>query len=171
MIASADLTPELKAAADGARSLEELAVWLDAHKVKYGRTQVARATTDLAPELSAKLLGMAKGQLFIVKEGERALLISIAETRDAPVTLATASAQIGQFLVNQKNKESAAAEISRLRATAKIDYINKSMALDAKAAPAMQAAVAPANGGALPAPSVTEPNAKEALERGVAGLK
>jgi peptidyl-prolyl cis-trans isomerase C len=171
VIASNDLTPELKAAADGAKSIEELAVWLDAHKVKYGRSQVARTTTDLSPELSAKLLGMSKGQLFIVKEGERALLISIAETKDAPVTLAVASPQIGQFLLNQRNKEGAAAELSRLRSTAKIEYINKAMALDAKAAPAPAPATAAQPDGAATTPAADDAKARAALERGVAGLK
>jgi peptidyl-prolyl cis-trans isomerase C len=164
VIASSDLTPELKAAADGAKSLEEVAVWMDAHKIKYGRTQVARSSADLNPELSAKLLAMAKGQLFVVKEGERSMLISIAEIKEAPVTLEVASQQIGQFLMNKKNKDAAAAELARLRSSAKIEYLNKSMALDAKAP-----AGAPAAGGkAGPAPGS---NDKAALERGVAGLK
>jgi peptidyl-prolyl cis-trans isomerase C len=172
IIASSDLTPELKAAADNAKSLEELAVWLDAHKVKFGRTQVSRTTADLAPELSAKLMAMSKGQLFVVKEGERSMLISIAEIKDAPVTIDVASQQIEQYLMNKKTKDAAAAELARLRATAKIEYINKSMAVDPKAAPLPAAAPAPA-----PALSETTPatpadaNAKAAIDRGVAGLK
>ncbi|MEO7496045.1 MAG: EpsD family peptidyl-prolyl cis-trans isomerase [Massilia sp.] len=172
---SSALTPELKAAADAAKSLEEVAVWLDAHRVKYGRTQVARSTADLAPTLASRLLGMPKGQLFVVKEGERAMLIAIADIKDAPVSLEVASPQIAQFLVNQKNKETAAAELSRLRAAAKINYINKSMAIDPKATPAPLAAPAVAEGTDAPtaaaAPASADPNAKAALERGVAGLK
>jgi peptidyl-prolyl cis-trans isomerase C len=175
IMASTDLTPEVKATADGAKSLEEVAVWLDAHKIKYGRTQVTRSTADLNPEVSQKLLAMPKGQIFIVKEGERALLISIAETRDAPVTLQVAGPQIAQYLSTQKNKELAANEVKRLRSTAKIEYMNKSMMPDATspatapAAPATAAAApAPAAPLASPAASGTD---KAALDRGVAGLK
>lgn len=163
VIASADLTPQLKAAADVAKSLEEVAAWMAARKIKFGRAQVTRSTTDLSHEMSARLLGMQKGQLFIVKEGERSLLIAIADLRDAPVTLDVAAQQIEQFLVNKRNKERAAAELARLRASAKIEYLNQSMALDAK--PAAAAALA-APGGAAPAAA-----AKAALDRGVAGLK
>ena len=98
--------------------------------------------------MSAKLLAMPKGQLFIVKEGERSLLIAIAEVREAPVTLEVAAPQIEQFLVNRRNKESAAAELARLRAGAKIEYLNKSMAMDAKPVPA----AAVAGRAAAPAP-------------------
>jgi peptidyl-prolyl cis-trans isomerase C len=69
VIGANDLTPEVRSAADSAKSLEEVAVWLDAHKIKYGRTQITRSTADVPPQLSSKLLGMPKGQLFVVKEG------------------------------------------------------------------------------------------------------
>jgi EpsD family peptidyl-prolyl cis-trans isomerase len=166
IIPAADLTAETRAAADSARSIEEVAVWLDAHKIKYGRAQVTRSTSDLAPQLSAKLLGLPKGQLFIVKEGERAMLIAIGEVRDAPVTLQVAAPQIEQFLAKNRNKELATAEVQRLRATARIEYMNKSMMPDAKT---------PAAGAPAPAPALADGAAatadKAALDRGVAGLK
>jgi peptidyl-prolyl cis-trans isomerase C len=180
VIPAAALTPDLRAAADGAKSLEEVAVWLDAHKVKYGRAQVTRSTADLAPQLAQKLLSMPKGQLFIVKEGDRAMLISIAEVHEAPVTLQVAQQQIEQFLANKKNKELAAAEVQRLRSGAKIEYMNKAMMPDAKtpapepAAAAAAAAPAVAGPAVAPAPAAAEatgPADKAALERGVAGLK
>lgn len=192
VIGANDLTPEVRAAADSAKSLEEVAVWLDAHKLKYGRTQVTRSTADVPPELSSKLLGMPKGQLFVVKEGPRAMFISVTEVKDAPVTLAVASPQIEQFLVNKKNKELATAELQRLRADAKIEYLNKSLMPDPKSAPTLPAGAAPASavagangapvadqqGGvhangaaAAPAPAPESNADKAALDRGVAGLK
>jgi EpsD family peptidyl-prolyl cis-trans isomerase len=191
VIGANDLTPEVRAAADSAKSLEEVAVWLDAHKLKYGRTQVTRSTADVPPELSSKLLGMPKGQLFVVKEGPRAMFISVTEVKDAPVTLAVASPQIEQFLVNKKNKELATAELQRLRADAKIEYLNKSLMPDPKSAPTLPAgavpasAVAGANGApvadqqggvhangaaAAPAPASDNNADKAALDRGDAGL-
>ena len=185
VISANDLTPEVRSAADSAKSLEEVAVWLDAHKIKYGRNQVTRSTADVPPQLSSKLLGMPKGQLFVVKEGPRAMFISVADVKDAPVNLQVASSQIEQFLMNRKNKELAAAELQRLRSTAKIEYLNKSMVPDPKAAPALPAgapatsAVANADPAAPAAAPVSETapadNAsgadKAALDRGVAGLK
>jgi len=169
VIATSDLTPEVRAAADGAKSLEEVAVWLDAHKIKYGRTQITRSTADMPPQLSDKLLGMPKGQLFVVKEGARAMFIAVAEVKDAPVSLQVAAPQIEQFLMKKKNQELAADELKRLRTSARIEYLNKAMAPDQKPAalpasapaPAVAPSSAPAEGGAD----------KAALDRGVAGLK
>ncbi|MET0855873.1 MAG: EpsD family peptidyl-prolyl cis-trans isomerase [Telluria sp.] len=163
VLASADLTPPVKAAADAAKSLDEVAAFMEARKIRFVRTQVTRSTTDLSPEMSKRLLDMQKGQLFIVKEGERSLVISIAEVRDAPVTLDIAAQQIEQFLANKRNKERAAAEMARLRAGAKIEYLNKSMALDAR-----PAAAVPAAASAASAPGAA---AKAAIDRGAAGLK
>jgi EpsD family peptidyl-prolyl cis-trans isomerase len=192
VIADKDLTPEVRSAADSAKSLEEVAVWMDAHKIKYGRTQITRSTADVPPQLSTKLLGMPKGQLFVVKEGGRAMFITVTEVKDAPVTLAVAGPQIEQFLVNKKNKELASAELQRLRSTAKIEYLNKSMMPDPKSAPTLPGGGAPTSAvagadaapvadhnGSAPAaapagsPDRTDAAAtdKAALDRGVAGLK
>lgn len=159
VIDSDSMTDALKAAMDSAKNLDEVAAWLDAHKIQFARTQISRATSDLPPELSAKLLAMPKGQLFIIKEGKRSLLISIADIKDAPVTLAAARPQIEQFLFNKKNKELADAEIARLRASAKIEYFGKAAANKA-AAPAAAAT-----------PAAAAASTEAVNERGAAGLK
>jgi hypothetical protein len=113
------------------------------------------------------------------------MFISVAEVKDAPVSLQVASSQIEQFLVNRKNKELAAAELQRLRSTAKIEYLNKSMMPDPKAAPTLPAGAGPTSAvaNADPAAPSAVPAAdnapaenasgadKAALDRGVAGLK
>jgi peptidyl-prolyl cis-trans isomerase C len=178
VIAANDLTPEVRTAADQAKSLEEVAVWLDAHKVKYGRSQITRSTTDVPAPLTTRLLGQPKGQLFVLKEGQRAMFISLTEVKDAPVNLQIASGQIEQYLMAQKNKELAAAELQRLRANAKIEYLNKSMAPAANSGPMPAAsgpssAVAGAGHAATAglAPVESAGTDKGALDRGVAGLK
>ena len=157
VIATKDLDPALKAAMDAAKSLEEVAVWMDAHQVKFARTQISRTSADLAPELVAKLLAMPKGQLFIIKEGERSMLIALADVKEAPVTLEAAAPQIEQFLFNKRSKEAADIELKRLRSTAKIEYLNKS---DVPAKPAVESVAAAS------ASASVDSNAK-----GVAGLK
>ena len=170
IIATADVNDGLKAAMDSAKSLEEVAAWLDANKVKYARTQLSRTSADLAPELSGKLLAMPKGQLFIIREGDRTLLISLADIKDSPVTLAQAAPQIEQFLFNKKNKDAADAELARLRATAKIEYMNQA---EKKTPPAAVAsAVASASAPVVPAAPVAPAAPDHDVNaRGVAGLK
>lgn len=142
-----EVTDELKAVMDKTRSLDDVAAWLDQHKVKYQKAQLSRSGSELPPELSAKLLALAKGQLFIVREGERSMLVTIADIRSSPVELDAARPQIEQYLVAKKGKEAAEEEVKRLRASAKIAYINQPSPVADAGAPAT------------------------ALERGVAGLK
>lgn len=175
IIPSSDVNDKLKATMDGAKSLEEVAVWLEANSVKFGRTQVSRTSADLAPDLSSKLLSMPKGQLFIVREGDRTLLISLADVKDSSVTLAQSAPQIEQFLFNKKNKDAADAELKRLRAQAKIEYLNKKDASPAPATttPAAPAAASTPTAASTPATPAAPVNglSPEANERGVAGLK
>lgn len=163
VLLSRDIDDALKGVIDNAKSLEEVANWLEAHKIKFARNQVSRTTSDLPVELGTKLLGMPKGQLFIVREGERSVLTSIADIKDSPVPLEAAAPQIEQFLMNKKNKDAAAAELARLRAAAKITYQNKADEPAPVAGPAASvSATVPASASA---------DAGSANERGVSGLK
>jgi peptidyl-prolyl cis-trans isomerase C len=170
VLATSDINDDVKKAIDTSKSLEEVAVWLDSHKIRYGRGQLSRSSTDLPPELSKRLLAMPQGQMFIIREGARSLLISIADIKDAPLTLEQAAPQIEQFLFNKKNKDAAEAELKRLRSTAKIEYMNQ----PAGTAPQTPAAT-PATPSAPAPAAATEPAAPAtdaaANERGVAGLK
>jgi EpsD family peptidyl-prolyl cis-trans isomerase len=162
---TADVNDEVKKAMDGAKSLEEVAAWLDSKGIKFSRAQLTRTSAELPPELSSRLLAMPKGQLFIIREGERSMLISIADVKDSPVALEQASAQIEQYLFNKKNKEAAEAEVKRLRSTAKIEYMNApgGGAPATAAAPAAAAPAVQADAGGAPS--------ADAAARGVAGLK
>jgi len=172
VVETKDLTDELKQVADSTRSLDDVAAWMDAHKVKYLRTQASRTTSDLAPDMSAKLKSMPRNQLFVVKEGDRSMLVSIVEVKDNPASLEMAAPQIERFLVNKRNKDAADAELARLRASAKIEYLNKAAATAAAAPPAPLATAgqAPAT-PAAPAATAAAPTDSAAAARGVAGLK
>ncbi|MYM65296.1 peptidyl-prolyl cis-trans isomerase, EpsD family [Pseudoduganella sp. FT55W] len=171
VVATKDLSPELKAVLDANKSLEEVASWMEAHKVEFSRSQAARATSDLPPEMSAKVLSLPKGQLFIVREGARSVIIAVTDIKDAPVTEQVAAPQIEQFLAGQRSKTAAAAEMARLRAAAKIEYFNKTTG-EPEAAPAATPAAAPAPAAAAAVPAATDAaSAGDATARGVAGLK
>ncbi|WP_308609954.1 EpsD family peptidyl-prolyl cis-trans isomerase [Massilia frigida] len=177
VIQSKDLSDEVKKVAENAKSLDDVAVWFDANKIKFMRAQASRTTSDLAPEMSAKLKSMPKNQLFIVKEGERSMLVSIVDVRDNPATLEVASPQIEKFLFNKRTKDAADAELKRLRAAAKIDYLKTPTLAAAPAdAPAAAPAPAPAPAPVAATPAAAQPEAAPATDdaataRGVAGLK
>jgi peptidyl-prolyl cis-trans isomerase C len=165
VVETAHVSPELNATIEKASSLDEVALWLEAKKVPFERTQVTRTSTDLPLDMVKALKGMVKGQLFTVKEGTRSLLIALHDVKEAPLSAVLATPQIEQFLINKKNKESGEAEIARLRTAAKIEYLNQSIvSKDQSGAPAATPAATtesrPAN---LPAANH--------IGRGVAGLK
>ncbi|USX19325.1 EpsD family peptidyl-prolyl cis-trans isomerase [Oxalobacteraceae bacterium OTU3REALA1] len=166
VLPTADLTDALKKDIDAAKTLEDVAALLDRNNVKYARNQISRSYADLAPALGDKLLSLPKGQLFIIREGERSTVVTITDVRDTPVELAASTPQIEQYLMNTRGKEAAAAELARLRAATKIEYTNKA---DEPAAPGTPGA-APAAPVAAPA-AATPAGQEDAHARGVAGLK
>lgn len=169
VIDTKDLSEDVKKYADASKTLDDVAAWFDQHKVKYVRTQASRTTSDLSPEMSARLKNMKQGQLFVVKEGPRSMFISIADVKDNPASLDLAGPQIERFLFNKRSKEAADAELARLRAVAKIAYLNKTATV-ASAAPAAAPAPAPAP-AAAPATTAAAGQGDDATARGVAGLK
>ena len=128
VLPASSVTPELRAVADREKSLDEVAAFLDARQVVHHRAQVTRSTADLKPELASTLLSMPRGQSILVQEGQRAMLIAVDAVREAPVTLDVAAPQIAQYLARRENKELAQAEIQRLRASARIEYLNRDLA-------------------------------------------
>ncbi|WP_082488580.1 EpsD family peptidyl-prolyl cis-trans isomerase [Duganella sp. Leaf61] len=164
-LATSDLSDDLKKEIDSAKSIDEVAAFMERNNIKFARQQISRSTADLAPALAEKIVNLPKGQLFIVREGDRSTLMTVAEIKDTPVTLQASEAQIGQFLTNTRVKDAATAELARLRAATKIEYQNK--ADEPGTTPA-----APAAGAATPAPAAaaTDKDA-DAHARGVAGLK
>lgn len=115
---------ELKTFIDSAKTLNEVAGWMDKHKVVYVRGQATRNTSNLPKQVVAQLEKLPPGQLFIVSEGDNKILSIIAATKDSPVSITNATPQIEQFLINKMTKEAAEEEIKHLRSLAKIEYFN-----------------------------------------------
>lgn len=126
IFATKDFSSELKTAIDSANSLDSVVAWMDSHNIKYARGKMSRNTSDLPEPIVAKLKDMKKGQLFIVNEDERSMLNFIADVKNSPVSAKEAEPQIAQYLINKKTKEAADAEITHLRTSAKIEYLNAS---------------------------------------------
>lgn len=168
VFATSEAGPDFAKAVDGIKTIEEAAALLESRKVGFTRAQVSRTTADLPPDVSQRLLALPKGQLFIVREGERSVLTQIVDIKLASVDLGTATPQIEQYLNNTRSKELATAEMARLRAAAKIEYLNKTLAPTPGATPAAGAA-APA--APAVAPVATDAADEAAKARGVSGLR
>ena len=137
IIPNKNFNDELKSFLDTAKSLDEIATWMDKHGIQYTRSQATRTTADLPAEAVAKLVEMPLGKLFLVGEGDNKVINVLTAIKDSPVTATNAAPQIEQFLFNKKIKEAAAVEIAHLRSLAKIEY------LGASAPTAQSTAIAP----------------------------
>lgn len=168
VIATKDFSDPLRVIIDNAKSLDDVAVWLDGNKIQYGRNQMTRTTADLPPPLVTKLQGMKKGQLFVIKENDRSLLVGLNDVKDSPVNAEAAAPQIEQFLRNQKSQETAKDELARLRSIAKLEYLNKADGEKDKAVAAGEPVAAPAKSTATATDSASN---ADNMARGVAGLK
>lgn len=126
IIADQNFSAELKSFVDSAKSLDEVAAWMDKHDVPYRRARTTLTNADMPPEIASKLLTMSKGQLFLVEQAGNKKLNVLADIKDSPVTAVNAALQIEQFLFNKKNKEAVDVEVAHLRSLAKIEYFNAS---------------------------------------------
>jgi peptidyl-prolyl cis-trans isomerase C len=125
VVATKDFSAQLKARLDSAKSIEQVAAWLDKNQVHYKRTQLSRSTADLAPEMITKLQTMRRNQLFVIKAGEYSMLDAIYDVKPSPITAEVAAPQIELYLRNRKRKEIGDVELGRLRTLAKVEYLNK----------------------------------------------
>lgn len=131
LIDSRHINDEFKSALGNFKTLQEVAVWLDAKGIQYDRGEVARSVAELPPQISERLKDARKGQLFVIGMGPRTMLVLMDSVKDSPVSLIDASAQIEQSIINKKRKEAGELEIKRLRDDAKIEYLSQPPEADA----------------------------------------
>lgn len=126
IIANKSYSEGLKTFIDSAKTLDEVATWMDKHGVVYIRRQATRSTSDLPKQAVAQLEILAPRHLFIVSEGDNKVLNILVATRESPISASNAAPQIEQFLINKMAKEIMEEKIMHLRSLAKIEYLNAS---------------------------------------------
>lgn len=111
---------------NSAKTLEEVTKWLDEHQVRHARGQAVHAAETLPPELLAKISEMVVGEIIFINVNGRTVAGRMLEIKDAPISENDSKPLIERIVVAQKRKQVAESELERLRAAAKIEYINKS---------------------------------------------
>lgn len=127
LIDSRHVGEEFKSALGGFKTLQEVAVWLDAKGIQYDRGEVARSVAELPPQIAERLKDARRGQLFVIGMGPRTMLVLMNSVKDSPVSLADATPQIEQILLNKKRKEAGEAAVAKLRSEANIEYLDKGL--------------------------------------------
>jgi len=119
---------KLQEIAKSEKTLKDLEAWLKANQIKYALKRVTHAAETLPPQLLSQFSKMAVGQMvFIGANGPnpQAMAVSMAEIKEMPIAEKDSKPLIERILTEQKRKETAEAEMKRLREAAVIRYIDK----------------------------------------------
>jgi len=140
VIDKASVNEEINKMMTGTRALEDVAAWLQKQHIPFTRLQVTKSSMDLPAPMLEGVKKMEKGQLFIVNEGNAAILAALADVRNAPLSRAAATQQIEQMLFSQRQGEITEQAVARLKSDAKIVYFDSAKTLkDSNAAPVADA--------------------------------
>lgn len=122
VLPSTQVTGELKSVMDQARTLDDIAAWLDGRRVLYTQGRQTRSSADMPEALLTRIQDMQAGQMAVVREGSSASLFAIMDIEASPLTLAAAAPQIERILLSEKARELGQAELARLRVSARVEY-------------------------------------------------
>lgn len=112
----------VKEMADGGKSLEQIAAWLDKRKIIYTRARSEVTSDTLSPEIADRVDKLGNGSPFIVSDDGRFQLCSMKILHDSPATKDQVAKQIEHILKSQDAHKAMIAEIAQLRSVAKVEY-------------------------------------------------
>lgn len=120
-----NLNSELEALSDTAKTIEEVAGWLNANQIKFAQAKEAHPSESLQPELLNKISKMAVGEIAFFKTNQKIMVSKMVDILSKPISATDAKPIIERILLGQKRKQVAEAELNRLRSSAEITYINQ----------------------------------------------
>lgn len=144
-VAKDEVVAELREQSVKARSMKDIAEWLQSRGVKFAVNRGVRAAEQIPLEVLPKVQTMKEGEIRLLDAGGgRYQVIRVLASKPVPVDEATATPRIQQFLVNRRSSEAIAREMKQVRSEAKITYFGE-FASDATAAAAKVQTEAEAN--------------------------
>ena len=166
-----DLQPKLRAELeqldkDPAKDkiMPQLVTWLQAQQIKYQTNVSTQAAEQLPMELVTRIHKMKDGDLLLIPRGNATVVSQLVQSQAAPLTEQQSVPYIEQYLQNRTRLELSNAELKRLRAAAKIEYVGDFGKKDAGASPVAVEEPKPE------AKSGTAGESDEAIQKGLKGL-
>lgn len=148
------------------KTLNDFVAWLKDEKYPVQASQGVKPAEQLPQALLPKLAEMPDGQAMVVNTPEGLLVILLADSQVQPVTLEQAKPAIARLLQNEARQKAVKAELDKVKAEAKIEYVGE-FADAGKEAPAPAADTTPT----APAESAAPAADADAISKGVSGLK
>ena len=107
-------------------SMQQIVDWLKAREVRHAVNRGARAAEQIPLEMLPRLQAMKDGEMQLIESGgDGAVVIRVAATQAAPIDEASAAPLIREFLLKRRSGDAVAAEMKRLKAQAKIEYVGE----------------------------------------------
>ena len=146
------------------KTLGDFAAWLKDEKYPVQASQGVKPAEQLPQAILPKLAEMPDGQAMVVNTPEGLLVILLADSQVQPVTLEQAKPAIARLLQNEARQKAAKAELDKVKAEAKIEYVGEF-------ADAGKPETAPAASAESAATPIAPAADADAISKGVSGLK
>jgi len=121
-VAADDIAARLRERAAKARSMQEIADWLQSQGVKFAQNRGVRAAEQIPLEMLPRLQSAKDGEFVVIETAGSRQVIRVLASREEPVDETTAAPRIQQFLFNRRSSEAIAAEMKQVKGQAKIEY-------------------------------------------------
>ena len=121
----AELVDVLRAEAARAKDLDEVAAWLRLRNAQFSALSLTQPAEQLPLRYLPQLARMKDGDIAVFPSPMGASVILLVHAEGAPLSEQQAAPVIEQFLAGRKRLEIAAAEVRRLRDSARIEYVGE----------------------------------------------
>ncbi len=151
----------VKARLSNGSNLNDLAQWLKSQNIPARVGQAVKSAEQLPLELLVKLHPLKDGQAITLENPRQITILAITGSQSQPLTREQAKPAIERFLLSMHKREMAKAELDKLRAAAKIEYV----------APYAEVKAGAKDAGHAVSTSKDEPAEPGMLEKAISGLK
>ena len=128
---------EIRQVATNSKSMEEIVGWLKDKNIQHRTAGATRAAEQISLAMLSQIASMKDGETKVIETPEALTVVHLVSSEVSPVDREVAMQRIPRFLANEQAKEIINEDLERLKATAKIEYLNdfQSMAKQAPAEP------------------------------------
>ncbi len=159
VVAPPEKLDALKAATAGAKSLQDVTVWLKSQKLAFQVAISNRPAEQIPLDILPQLFEMREGQIAVIPTSRGASVVQLLQAQEASLSEQQATPIIERYLQSRKQLAVAQAEVRRLREQARIEYVGEFEAPRAQ----------PASSSVTPSRSVDDRD--ESIRKGLAGLR
>ncbi len=155
------VTPEsadaVKARLGSGANLNDLMQWLKSQNIPVRGAQTVKSAEQLPLELLAKLHPLQDGQAITMEGAKQVTILALTGSQAQPLTQEQARPAIERYLLVNAKRERAKADLDKLRAAAKIEYLPPYAEVK--------------TGGHVASAPREEPAEQSLIEKALAGLK